>query len=610
MDYKQLGLQVGLEIHQQLAGRKLFCSCPALLREDVPHFTIRRKLRAAAGEQGETDTAARQEQQRDRTFTYEGYQDTTCLVEVDEEPPLPLNPEALRTTIQFSSLVQAQLVPILQVMRKIVVDGSNTSGFQRTMLVGMNGFIGSSAGKVKITGINLEEDACRNIQETGEERTYRLDRLGIPLIEIGTAPDIHTPEQCQEVAKKLGWLLRSLPFVKRGLGTIRQDVNISIAGGNRIEIKGAQDLKMLPAMVQYEVQRQQVLLRIKEELRGTRLIPLEIIELSVLMNNCPSPVIQRAFQKGGKVLGMRLNNFAGRLKQELQPNVRLGTEFSGRAKVIAGVGGIFHSDELPNYGITDLAPLRKKLKCAENDAFILVADEEQKARWALAAVYARAEETLRGVPLEVRKAEPDGTSSYVRPIPGAARMYPETDIHLMVLSSEKISLPETIEQKIERYQKQFHLSADLATFAALSDRLFLFEELVKKYPNIKPAFIAETLVSTPLDIKRQYNEDPEKLRDEHFRELFAALAAGKIHKDIVLDVLIDMIKGQFSVERYAGLGTEQIHQVLQEILQKNPDAPFSALMGQAMKQLAGKASGKFIAEELQKMVEIKMHQVA
>ena len=255
MDYQKIGLKCGIEIHQQLEGKKLFCNCPTLLRDDKPDFELKRKLRASAGESGKIDIAARQEQIRNKTFVYQGYSDTTCLVETDSEPPHALNQNSLYTTLQLSKLVNANVSPVVQVMRKTVVDGSNTSGFQRTALIARNGEVETSEGIVRIDNISLEEDACKIVSETETEKIYKLDRLGIPLIEIGTAPDIKTPEQAQETAKKLGMLLRSLPNVKRGLGTIRQDVNVSIKGGNRIEAKGAQDLRMIPTLVNLEIKR-------------------------------------------------------------------------------------------------------------------------------------------------------------------------------------------------------------------------------------------------------------------------------------------------------------------------------------------------------------------
>jgi len=604
MSFKDLGLKCGIEIHQQLEGKKLFCNCPTLIRDDKPDFTISRKLRATAGESGRVDVAALQEQLRGKNFVYQGYHDTTCLVETDSEPPHEVNPDALYTSLQFSQLVKAAVSPVVQFMRKTVVDGSNTSGFQRTGLIARKGEVETSEGKVRISNITLEEDSCKIVGETAEEKTYSLDRLGIPLIEIGTEPDIKSPQQCQETAKKIGMLLRSLPGVKRGLGTIRQDVNVSIKGGTRVEIKGAQDLRMLPLLVELEMKRQEELLKLKTELKNNKLNKLMIDDLTKLLEKSESKIVKTILQKKGKILGMKLSGFSGLIGRELQPNYRLGTEFSGRAKIKAGVGGIFHSDELPNYGITEqeVVMIKTELKCARKDAFILVCAEEWRGKAALEAVYERAEELYNGVPSEVRKANANGTTSYLRPMPGAARMYPETDVPLIIPSVEKIELPELLEEKVKRFQKNFGLSKDLASFIIRSDKLSLFEELTEKYPKLKAAFIAETLTSTMLELKRKYEVNSEKLTADDLRNVFQYLEEDKIHKDIIIDVLIDMVKGKFDLRKYATLGTEEIHKVIKEIIKKNPNAPFPALMGTCMKELAGKASGKFIAEELKRLL--------
>ncbi len=346
-------------------------------------------------------------------------------------------------------------------------------------------------------------------------------------------------------------------------------------------------------------------MKIKEELKKVKLEKLNIHDLTKVLQKSTSKILQKTIQTNGKILGIRVSGFAGYLGRELAPQYRLGTELAGRAKIKAGVGGIFHSDELPNYGITELevASIKKELHCSVKDAFVLVADEEKRARKALEAVQERLQELWTGIPPEVRKANQDGTTSYLRPMPGAARMYPETDVPLITPNTKNITLPETLEHKMARYQKELGLSHDLAEFIAKSEKVFLFEELVQKYPSIKAAFIAETLTSTLLDIKRQYHHDPDVLTEGNFRHLFQYLQENKIHKDIVLDVLIDMITGQFDLTKYAALGTEEIHKVLQEIMAKNKGAPFPALMGLAMKALQGKASGKFISEQLKKMVE-------
>jgi Glu-tRNA(Gln) amidotransferase subunit E-like FAD-binding protein len=257
LDYKKLKFKAGLEIHQQLDTRKLYCNCPSVLRNDEPDFEIKRKLHAVAGESGEFDVAALYQASLGKQFVYYGY-DSTCLVELDEEPPHQINREALKIAVQVSLLLNCKIVSITQIMRKTVIDGSNTSGFQRTVLVGYDGYVETESGRVGIENVYLEEDAARIVSRGEDKVVYKLDRLGIPLVEIVTAPDIKSPEQAKEVALHIGNVLRSSK-VKRGIGTIRQDVNVSIRGENRIEIKGMQDMKVFVKAIENEVERQKKL---------------------------------------------------------------------------------------------------------------------------------------------------------------------------------------------------------------------------------------------------------------------------------------------------------------------------------------------------------------
>lgn len=609
LDYKSLGLKCGLEIHQQLDTGKLFCSCPSQLTEEKPDFIVRRELRAVAGEDGEVDIAAKQEQEKGKYFLYEGHHALVCEVELDEEPPHQINTKAMDVSLQVAKLLNAEVPSVIQVMRKTVVDGSNTSGFQRTALIARAGVLETEYGKIKIENISLEEDACRTVKEEKDHRIFRLDRLGIPLIEIGTAPDIFSPEQCREAAEKLGMILRSTGQAKRGLGTIRQDINISIKGGARIEIKGAQDLSSITRWVEYECLRQITLLEIKEELKRRALKKTEFKEsfhsLSSLFASSPSKIIQTTLKNNGVILALSLPGFVGLIGKEVQPNRRLGTEFSERAKVKAGVGGIFHSDELPNYGITaeEVKKIRELLKLKEKDAFVLVCAEKSRAEKALQAVLERVRETFDGIPKEVRKANEDGTTSYQRPMPGASRMYPETDVPLIYPSLEGIALPELIEEKVSRFIKDLGLAKDLAENIAYSPKVFLFEELVKRHRSIKPAYIAETLTATLAELRRTYQLDTEKITDEHFKEIFHHFAEGKIHKDIMIPVLIDFARNQFNLQKYASSSTEELHKELIQIIKENAGANISALMGAAMKKLQGKASGKVISEMLKEMVK-------
>ncbi|MFC1801581.1 Glu-tRNA(Gln) amidotransferase subunit GatE [Nanoarchaeota archaeon] len=466
MDYKKLGFKAGLEIHQQIDSSKLFCSCPSALREDEPDFTIKRELRAVPGEHGEIDVAAFYEQLKGKHFIYEGYDKNSCLVELDEEPPHAINQEALRIALTVAKMMHCDISDEMQVMRKTVVDGSNTSGFQRTVLIGRNGWIKVNGKKIGINYLILEEDAARRTAEDAKSVTYRLDRLGIPMLEIVTAPDMKTAEEVKETAKVIGMLLRSTGKMRRGIGTIRQDVNVSIKGHSRVEMKGVQDLRVMIRYIEKEVERQ-VKTKGKEE-----------------------------------------------------PHVR--------------------------------------------------------------------------------NVKPDFSSKFLRPLPGAARMYPETDIPLVRPDLKGIKLPELIDEKVKRFEK-WGLGKDLALLIAGSEKAGLFEELVKKHKKIKAGFIAETLTGTLLELKREYKI--EEVSEDDLRKVFDYLSEGKIHKDIILSVLVDMGKGQFDVKKYEGLSTEDLHKEILKVIEENKGAPFGAMMGKAMARLKGKASGEQVAQMLKELLK-------
>ncbi|MBU0929653.1 MAG: Glu-tRNA(Gln) amidotransferase subunit GatE, partial [Nanoarchaeota archaeon] len=267
MDYQKIGFKCGLEIHQQLEGKKLFCSCPTLIKDDEPDFIIKRRLRASAGESGDIDIAAKYEQKIGKEFIYNIYNDSNCLVCVDEEPPHDVNSDALKIALEVSMLLNAKIVDEIHFMRKVVIDGSNTSAFQRTALISRDGYIETSKGRVKIMTVCLEEEAAKIIEKKDTYVKYNLSRLGIPLLEIATDASIKDPEHAKEVAEKIGMILRSLNGIKRGIGTIRQDVNVSIDKGARIELKGFQELKSIPLVIKNEVERQLKLIEKEEKIK-------------------------------------------------------------------------------------------------------------------------------------------------------------------------------------------------------------------------------------------------------------------------------------------------------------------------------------------------------
>jgi len=328
-DYEDLGLVAGLEIHQQLdTATKLFCACPTEIREpEAADHTFTRYLHPTKSELGEIDDAALEESMVDREFEYLAY-DTTCLVEEDDEPPHRVDEEAMETAMEISQLLNMHVVDQVNVMRKIVVDGSNTTGFQRSMLVANDGAIETSDGPVGIEDMLLEEESCQRVEETDEGVRFSLDRLGIPLVEIGTKPDISSPEQAREAAQRIGMLLRSTGKVKRGLGTIRQDVNVSIAEGARIELKGVQSLDDIDDLVRNEVRRQVELVDIADELREREASVGDPEDVTEVFEGTDSGVIGGALADGGAVHAVRLAGFDGLVGREIQPDRRLGTEFS------------------------------------------------------------------------------------------------------------------------------------------------------------------------------------------------------------------------------------------------------------------------------------------
>ena len=595
-DYQKLGMKAGLEIHQQLDTKKLFCNCPSVIRDDTPDFSVRRRLRAIAGETGEIDVAAKYEFEKGKTFLYEGYYDTTCLVELDEEPPHDINKETLKIAYEVALMLNSNIVDEVQVMRKTVVDGSNTAGFQRTGLIATDGFIKTDKGKISVPTLCLEEDACKIVKRDKETDTYNLSRLGIPLIEIATDPDIKSPEQGKEVAEKIGMILRSTNKVKRGLGTIRQDVNISIKDGARIEIKGAQDLKLIPKLMKYEVLRQLNLLEIK----GKKLDISKITDISDIFKKTKSHILKTTIQNNGKILAIKIKDFKGLIGKEVCPGKRLGTELSDYAKMKAKVSGLFHTDELPNYGITkdEIEKVNKKLSCKEKDAFILIGDNEKVAEKALKAVIERLKQFGKGIPKEVRKANPDGTTTFMRPMPGAARMYPETDVRTIKTKIKDIKTSELIEDKIKRFSKDYKLNEGLAKQVLKKEELF--ETLVKKFKKIKPLFMAEVLVVYPKDIKKRNDLDIDI--EKYVHEVLWKLNKNEINKDAVIDILVELAQGKkVDYRKYKAADTGNLEKEIKKIIDKKPNLSFNAYMGLAMVKFKGKVSGKEIAEIIKKL---------
>jgi len=478
-DYTKIGFKSGLEIHQQLDTNKLFCNCSSLLRSDEPDFAVKRKLHVVAGETGEVDVAASHEASKNKEFIYQGY-NTTCLVEIDEEPPHEINKEALKIALQISLLLNCQIIPITQVMRKTVIDGSNTSGFQRTVLIARDGWIETSQGNVRIESVCLEEDAARIIKrdENSKEVIYRLDRLGIPLIEIATAPDIKNPIQAKETALHLGNILRNCK-VKRGIGTIRQDVNLSIKNSKRIEIKGFQDIKNIERAIEKEVERQ--------------------------------------------------------------------SELVGKGKSVA----------------------------------------------------------------EVRNVLYDGTSEFLRPLPGKARMYPETDIPLLKISKQfidevKKTLPK-LKDETEGELKKQGLSDELVSSLLKGDKLDNYKELINLYKN--PQLIAKMLVLWPKEIASKKNKSIEEIYEllniDILNEILGSLKSKKINELDIKDIMLKLSEGKSLDEilKIEKVNLNDIEEEIIKIIKNKPGLSDKAYMGLIMEKFRGKINGKDAIEIVKKHIK-------
>ena len=621
MDWEKLGLKMGLEIHQQLnTQHKLFCPCKTELIDDEHNELIRRNLRPTQSELGEIDRAALQESLRNLNFQYEAYNYNTCLVETDDEPPHSLNEEALEISITIAALMNMHIVDEFHTMRKQVIDGSNTGGFQRTGLVATDGYLDTPYGRVAIESLGLEEDAARRIETTDDYTEFRLDRLGIPLAEITTDPSMHHPEQVREVAYMIGQVLRSTN-VKRGLGTIRQDLNISISEGARVEIKGVQNLDLMSTIVENEVTRQLNLIDIKKELNERNAEVLEEIhDLDELFENTESKILKSA----ESIKAVVLKGFNGLIGREVQPGRRFGTEIASYAKK-RGVSGIFHSDELPAYGITqeEVDKVSEFLDIGPEDAFIIVAHDEDIAISALEEVKRRANLGFEGVLEETRKSLDDGNTEYMRPLPTANRMYLETDIPLFKITDEMVepiknNLPELPDVKKERIIKEYNLSEDLANQLVKRLEADVFEEILSDV-DVNPTPVASLLAYDLREIKREgYNINI--LTTQHFKDLFQLLADGKIAKDSVTKLATAIIESpEEDVTTIAEsnnltlLSEDEVCEIIANIVAKNENmvkerqmGAMGPLMGMSMKELKGKADGslvnKIVKEEIQKLL--------
>lgn len=628
LDYEKIGLRVGLEIHQQLStGRKLFCGCAQRETERYAK-KFSRRLRVSKSEMGEYDPAAVFERGKSRVMIYHADPASSCLVEEDEEPPHDLDSVAKETALLIGLALESEIFREIFPMRKTVIDGSNTSGFQRTMLISQGGRLRAGGTDVGVQSICLEEDAARLIGDKDGTRQYGLERLGIPLVEIALEPVRAGPKEMRGIALALGRLLRTTGRVSRGLGSIRQDVNVSVDGGGIVEVKGVQQLDQLEKVVEYEARRQDGLMRIAERLRGLAGGAVEdVLDITDDMGSCKSKIIQKSIRDGCRIHAMRAAGFAGMFGYCPHEGVRLGREIAQLVRFY-GIGGVFHSDELPDYGMdgADVAMIKGAVGAAERDAFLVVAIPPEKYGVVIGQIIGRIEQARSGVPAETRLATQTGETVFLRPRPGASRMYPETDIPPVMVSDGELDrirrdVPRPWDQMVSDLKENYGLNAQLAEQVLDSERLDLFERVCSA-GGMQPNFVASALCSTVTSLQRR-GLDPKLLKDGMIEETFSMLADGKIAKESVGIIFEGIMRGDADTVDKAVRGLsigdvsdEEISGVLDRIIRDSADIVRSQgeravrpLMGAAMKELRGRASGekinRMLAEKILDVVKRK-----
>jgi len=626
--------KVGLEIHQQLDSKnKLFCNCKIVDSTDHD-FTFKRILHPTQSEMGTYDQAALFESKKIKTVKYLSSKNSNCLIESDEEPPEMVNAEALELVLTIALTLHCTIEDELHVMRKIVIDGSNTTGFQRTILVARNGYLDVDGVRVGIQSICLEEDAARIINEQKEDKDdtkiFALDRLGIPLIEIALDPISNTPIFVTNVAQTIGRLLRSTKKVTRGLGSIRQDVNISTNGGAVVEVKGVQQLSQLALVIDYETKRQDGLAQIAKELKNRKIDESKflgsITDVTDFMKLSTSKIVKKILSGDSKFIGLVLREFHGMLSFEPHQGIRLGKELGEVAKSY-GIGGIFHSDELPNYGITseDVKSLASILKINENDSFILIGGPSVLLNSVISELSNRIKKAFLGVVAETRSVRLDGVTVFSRPRPGSSRMYPETDIPYISINENRLrelskNIPLPWNEVIDQICKKYLINRTLAENIFDSQYYSLFENIAS-HTSINPAFIISKLTEDLVSLERQGYDSSILAQDDLFY-LFEQLDKSRISKESIQIILEKLLRkeGGSVKEIIETLGSEGVTEddidgIIEKIIVENENIisqkgmdSIGLLMGRCMSVLRGKVDGEKVNKKLVTRLTEHLHQ--
>lgn len=624
-DYAELGLKSGLEIHQQLTTKKkLFCRCPAGHYSEKYHAEILRHMRPTLSELGEYDGTALMEFKTKKDIIYQLHKETVCTYEMDDAPPFELNQEALDIALEITLLLNCNVVSELHIARKQYLDGSIPTGFQRTTICGIDGWIPYQDRKIGIIQLGLEEDACREVSDEGHTRTYKTDRLSMPLIEVVTYPHMHTPQEVADVAQLLRQLTRTTGKVNRGIGAVRQDVNVSIAGGTRVEIKGVPRIPLIPRLVHNEACRQKALLEIREKLKQRGLtaenFKPEFFDVTEILKDTSYLPIKNVVSNDFKIKCVKLPFFKGILRYPIQPVTNFAKEISDRVRVIAcldKIPNIIHSDT-DDVTISSANWMKiKKLSRFENeDALVIAWGSPADVETAAKEIAIRANEAIIGVPNETRQALPDGTNGFERILPGPDRMYPDTDLPPIALSENRLqriqaNLPPLPWERRNRYE-QLGLPDFMIDQLLLSGKAAIFDRLISEL-RIEPKLAAVFLTQALKHLKRK-GVPVEKLGNDSIIAVFKAYQANRIVKEAIPLIVenwlnLDSRQIEDMIAQYPILSEIDIVSIINETIQKSDleaiddDAKKAAyFIGKVIKKTKGRVAGRVVANLIVKKI--------
>lgn len=604
--YADLGLISGLEVHQQLlTSRKLFCRCPAGRYSTEHQAEVLRHMRPTLSEMGEYDGTALMEFKTRKDIVYLLNNETVCTYEMDDAPPFEIDDVALDRSFAIARLLGCNIVSEVHITRKQYLDGSIPTGFQRTAIVGTDGRVPYRDRTVRIRQISIEEDSCREVSDRGHLRTYRTDRLGMPLIETVTDPDMKTPWEVMEVGQILRWLVRITGLVRTGPGSGRQDVNVSVTGGTRVEIKGVPSLRHIPRLVHNEALRQTSLVAIQRELQKRSIAVQDIVDRAVdvtaTVRNTEFRNVRQAVEKGATVLAVPLPGFEGLLGVATQPRTTFLKEFSDRIRVIACIDDLPNlacsTQDAPTFSAGEWAKITKAAGVADTVPVLVVWGRQRDAETATREIAIRARDATAGVPNETRQALDDGNNGFERILPGADRMYPDTDLPPIGISDERLerifaSLPETPWQRRQRLE-ELGVGADLAERLSRHPAYDLFQELHVMIADAAESRLTPTRLASLL-LDRSCPRPPSlKAAGDWWRDTVRRLALAEI-----------LPEGVYAGEDapLVALPPDEARSAFAAALATAPAGPRRGrqgedfVMGHVMRELRGKAAGRTVRQ--------------